>query len=130
MASSHGAATIFVLVRRATIAEAQSLVAVQAIRRPSRAHIDIALLFGAAALVIAIAVAMLAGLLAPTEPAANLAGSAIMALPYLLLRLVDDITLVPRQLRRAVDGGRAHAAGRGRAGDDQRVATGRAQPLV
>ncbi len=79
------------------------LVAVQAIRRPSRAHIDIALLFGATTLVIVLAVAILAGLLAPTGPGAYLAGSAILALPYLLLRLVDDITPVPQRLRRGVE---------------------------
>jgi signal transduction histidine kinase len=78
------------------------LVAVQAIRWPSRANRDIALLFGATTLVIVIAVANLLGLLAPDGVGGNLAGSAILALPYLLLRLIDDIAMVPLRLRRAV----------------------------
>jgi hypothetical protein len=80
-----------------------ALVTVQAIRRPSRANLDIALLFGAAALVIVIAVASLVGLLAPGKVSGYLAGSAILALPYLLLRLMDDITIVPLRLRRSVE---------------------------
>jgi signal transduction histidine kinase len=80
-----------------------ALVTVQAIRRPSRANLDIALLFGTAALVIALAVASLAGLFAPSRVSSYLAGSAILALPYLLLRLMDDIMIVPLRLRRSVE---------------------------
>ena len=80
-----------------------ALVAVQAIRRPSRANLDIALLFGTTTLVILIAVASLAGALPPSDIWAFLAGSAILVLPYLLLRLVDDIALVPLRLRRAAE---------------------------
>jgi len=79
------------------------VVAVRAIRQPSRANLDIALLFGATTLVIVVAVAILAGALAPTSAAVNLEGSAILALPYLLLRLVNEITMVPRRLRRGVE---------------------------
>ena len=79
------------------------LVAVQALRQPSRANRDIALVFGTTTLVILIAISNLAGLLTPNRIGDNLAGSAILALPYLLLRLVDDITLVPLRLRRAVE---------------------------
>lgn len=79
------------------------VVAIQAIRRPSRAHFDIALLFGVTTLVIAIALAFLFGLLAPAGASASLAGSAILALPYLLLRLVDDIAEVPLRVRRGIE---------------------------
>jgi signal transduction histidine kinase/Ca2+/Na+ antiporter len=80
-----------------------ALVTVRAIRQPSRANLDIALLFGAAALVIVIAVATLVGLLAPGGVSSQIAGSALLALPYLLLRLMDDITIVPLRLRRGVE---------------------------
>jgi signal transduction histidine kinase len=79
------------------------LVAAQAIRRPSRANLDIALLFGTTTLVIVIAVVSLAGALPPADMWALLAGSAILALPYLLLRLVDDLSRVPPRLCRAVE---------------------------
>lgn len=70
--------------------------AVQAVRRPFRASVDAALLFGAVAAVIGLA--LVAGALeaaeGPIETA--LAASLIMALPYLLLRLVTDSSEVPR----------------------------------
>jgi signal transduction histidine kinase len=80
-----------------------ALVAAQAIRRPSRANLDIALLFGATTLVIVIAVANLVRVLPPSDIWAVLAGSALLALPYLLLRLVDDLSGVPLRLRWAVE---------------------------
>jgi signal transduction histidine kinase len=80
-----------------------ALVAVQAIRRPSRANLDIALLFGTTTAVIVIAVASLSEALPPSDTWAWLAGSAILALPYLLLRLVDDLSGVPLRLRRGVE---------------------------
>jgi signal transduction histidine kinase len=80
-----------------------ALVAAQAIRRPSRANLDIALLFGTTTLVIVIAVASLARALPPSDAWALLAGSALLALPYLLLRLVDDLSGVPLRLRWAVE---------------------------
>lgn len=80
------------------------VVSAQAIRRPSRAHADIALLFGTVTLVILVAVAGQAGLL-PAAPAGLVAGAGILALPYLLLRLTDDLAVVPLGLRRVVEAG-------------------------
>jgi hypothetical protein len=79
------------------------VVTVQAIRHPSRSHIDIALLFGAIVVVIAVTVATLIGLISPTGVAAYIASSALLALPYLLVRLVDDIIVTSRWLRLSVE---------------------------
>src|ERR671934_439584 len=71
-------------------------VAAKAVRRPRRATVDTALLFGVASLLVA------EGWAAPllhlrTNPLLVATSSGlIMALPYLLLRLVDDFTHVPR----------------------------------
>jgi signal transduction histidine kinase len=79
------------------------VVLVQAARRPSRAHIDIALLFAAPALIIVVAVAVQAGALVPRGIAVYIASSAILALPYLLVRLVDDIVVVSLWIRRSIE---------------------------
>ncbi|HWQ12593.1 MAG TPA: ATP-binding protein [Roseiflexaceae bacterium] len=63
----------------------------QAIRRPTRASVGIALLFGASTLVIAISVLRSSGLLPPNPALTALAATALLALPYLLLRLMDDV---------------------------------------
>jgi signal transduction histidine kinase len=76
------------------------LVAFQAARRPFRTNVDIALLFGAISLVISIQWygAALRGEVPPVVGA--IAGSLLMALPYLLLRLLDDFAGVPPLLVR------------------------------
>lgn len=76
------------------------VVAIQAVRHPLRANFDTVLLFGATALVIAIGrTAEALGLeLGPIGEVVT--ASLIMALPYLVLRLVDDFSDVPRALTR------------------------------
>jgi HPt (histidine-containing phosphotransfer) domain-containing protein len=72
------------------------LVVVKAVRQPRRATVDMALLFGVASLLVA------EGWAAPllhlrTNPLLVATSSGlIMALPYLLVRLVDDFAHVPR----------------------------------
>jgi signal transduction histidine kinase len=78
-------------------------VAIQAIRRPSRAHLDIALLFGAPAIVIAIAIATQSRLLPSSGIGSYIASSAILALPYLLVRLLDNIAVIALPLRRSIE---------------------------
>src|SRR5690349_8584301 len=79
---------------------------VTAVRRPLRANIDIALLFLMPALIIVIDVVNAVGLvpsnLAVTVSDAN--GALILAMAYMLLRLVDDFSNVPRWLMRAAEG--------------------------
>jgi signal transduction histidine kinase len=79
------------------------VVTVQLFRRPSRAQLDIVLVFAAPVIIIAIAVASLVGFVAAQGASSLLAGATILALPYLLLRLVDDIAVVPLRLRRVVE---------------------------
>src|SRR4051794_25523224 len=79
------------------------IVGVQAIRRPRRATIDIALLFCVTPLVIAISVAITLGLAALVSVAMYLIIACILAIPYLLLRLLDDLAVVPLRLRRLVE---------------------------
>lgn len=78
---------------------------VQAVRRPRRANIDIALLFSATTIIIALSVANRLRLLADAPFLATAASSTslllLLALPYLLLRLVDDFSNVPTWLMRA-----------------------------
>ena len=77
------------------------LVAVRTVRRATRAHLDMTLFFGASTLVIVLSVAP-AALKLPTPVWLNaLVGSLLMALPYLLLRLVADFADVPAWLLRA-----------------------------
>jgi signal transduction histidine kinase len=80
-------------------------VAFQAVRRPFRTNVDIALLFGAVSLVIGIQwyeAALHVGL-PPLFGA--IAASLLMALPYLLLRLLDDFAGVPPLLARGSEFG-------------------------
>jgi len=66
------------------------VVGTKALRRPSRTNADISLLFGAAAGLIAIGWVTNAAAVKPGHMLAALTASLAMALPYLLLRLVDD----------------------------------------
>ncbi len=85
-------------------------VLLRAIQQPQRASINTALLFGAVAVIITIA--DIFNLLDRTPPRAvgALLGTLLMALPYLLLRLVDDFAGVPRWLLRASEAGLALSA--------------------
>ena len=78
------------------------LVTVRAARRPTRAHLDMTLFFGVVTLIIALSA--LTAAVYPSNPPVALVGvtsSLLLALPHLLLRLVDDFTRVPRWVLRA-----------------------------
>lgn len=83
------------------------VVGVNALRHPRRATIDTALFFGAASLIIA--ESLIEPLLGAGSRAAltALVASLLMALPYLLLRLVDDFSRAPRWLLLAAEIGLA-----------------------
>ncbi len=78
-------------------------VAVQSVRRPLRATIDTAWLFGAVSLVIAEGLATALLDITPGRVLQATAGALVMTLPYLLLRLVDDFSDVPRWLMRGAE---------------------------
>jgi len=82
-------------------------VALRAITRPTRAHIDMTLFFGALAFVIlASRIAALTGTTAtPWLTALEIA--VLLAMPYVLLRLVDDFTQVRALVVRAAELGLA-----------------------
>src|SRR5438093_13732536 len=74
------------------------IVTTRAIRRPSRASIDIALLFGLVAAIIAISEAASKDIrLIPQGPiVAAITSSLLLAMIYMLLRLVADFSELPR----------------------------------
>jgi signal transduction histidine kinase len=82
-------------------------VAVRTVRHPTRAHGDMTLFFGAMAFVILISriAALVGGTLAPWVSTVLVA--VFMALPYILLRLVDDFTHVRSAVKRAAELGLA-----------------------
>lgn len=81
-------------------------VAWRALRQPTAAHTDIALFFGATAFVIG--ASRLAALVGASPPWLTTVSVAIvMALPYILLRLVDDFTHVRGGIKRAAELGLA-----------------------
>jgi signal transduction histidine kinase len=69
-----------------------------AVRRPRRANIDIALLFSTPALIIGIGLAAALGLIQPGPIPNAINTTLVMAMGYLLLRLVDDFAAVPAWL--------------------------------
>lgn len=82
------------------------LVLYRTVRQPTPAHVDIAIFFGDTALVI------LASRLAALLPSPQVWDTVatvvlLMALPYLLLRLVDDFTTVPQVVMRLAELGLA-----------------------
>ncbi len=81
------------------------VVGYQAVRQRRRAVIDMALFFGASAIIVVEGrLVQLLGLGAdPLRNAIN--SSLLMALPYLLMRLVDDFFDVPRPLMRLAEAG-------------------------
>ncbi|HEY3108273.1 MAG TPA: ATP-binding protein [Chloroflexota bacterium] len=93
--------TIFVLVFL--------IVGARAVRRPRRADLDIALLYGVLSLVIALQWLNAALAVRPGPYQAALAGSLLMAFPYLMLRLLADFAGVPTRLMRAAEAGLALA---------------------
>ncbi|GAC1433696.1 MAG: hypothetical protein NVSMB65_07640 [Chloroflexota bacterium] len=83
------------------------VVAVRAVRQPLRAHVDTALLFAAFAFLVALSWLPGALQLARTPALMAITGALVMALPYLLLRLVDDFSTVPRRFLRLAEAGLA-----------------------
>jgi signal transduction histidine kinase len=81
-------------------------VALEALRRPRRANIDITLYFGAFVLVVASQWANAVGVL-PSPALSVITGGLLMALPYLMLRLVDDFLRMPRWTLRLAEVGLA-----------------------
>src|SRR5260370_19493521 len=78
---------------------------VSAVRRPQRANVDTALLFGAAALSIALTWVQQALGIPPNGLISAVGGGLGMALPYLLLRLLDDFVGVPSAVLRLAEVG-------------------------
>lgn len=81
------------------------VVTVAAVRRPTRVHLDIALFFGVTTLIIAQGWVVRAFGLPVGRPVGVLISALLMALPYLLLRLVADFTTMPTWLLRATEAG-------------------------
>jgi len=80
-------------------------VLVRVIRLPTPAHVDMALFFGAAAvLIISGALPGVLGIAAPWW-LGDITGALLMSLAYLLLRLVADFGTVPRAIMRASEVG-------------------------
>ncbi|HYN89057.1 MAG TPA: ATP-binding protein [Ardenticatenaceae bacterium] len=77
------------------------IVAARAVRRPLRTNVDVALLFGAAALIIGSSVALELGLLVQSRLSSAITVALLLAIPYLFLRLLDDFSEVPWLLMRA-----------------------------
>jgi len=79
------------------------LVLVRTIHRPTPAHINTTLFFGALAVVVVEAGAVKLGLSVPTWVSGDLVAAAVLSLGYLLMRLVADFSEVPSWLMRAVE---------------------------
>lgn len=77
------------------------------IRRPTRANVNIALFFGA--LAVAIASGRITALTGPIPLLSAVAAVLVMAMPYLLLRLLDDFAGVPAVVQRLAEAGLALA---------------------
>lgn len=95
--SQYAAWLLFILAFLYTLAEA--------VRRPLRSNTDIALLFGAPALVILVGMATTFGIVAPNAVSSGLSVVFLLAIPFLLLRLVDDFSSVSRPVMRLAQGG-------------------------
>src|SRR6187397_1926887 len=83
------------------------VVGARAIRRPRRPDVDTALLFAVLSLVIALQWADTALGISPGRYETVVSASLLMALPYLMLRLLADFAAVPTTLMRAAEAGLA-----------------------
>jgi len=77
------------------------VVATKALRRPTQANIDTALLFAVPLLAIGINLASSLKIVQPGAITSALSGSLLIGLAYMLFRLVDDFSAVPSWLTRA-----------------------------
>ena len=75
------------------------------VRRPSRTTVDIALFFGAIAIAIVESRVATTFRLPQVEIVSDIVALLIIAMPYLLLRLVDDFSDVPALVNRLAEGG-------------------------
>ena len=81
------------------------LVLAKTVRQPTPAHIDVTVFFGlATAIILESRIWALLGV-TPPEWLGDIVLIALSALPYVLLRLVDDFTVVPLLIRRAAEAG-------------------------
>lgn len=85
------------------------VVAVKAVRQPRAATVDTALLFGAVSIIVAESWITTELHVTASHWLSAVIGSLLMALPYLLLRLVDDFAGVPGPLLRFTEIGLAAA---------------------
>src|SRR6266568_4073944 len=94
---------LITLLSQATYVVIFVLLAVRYVRAPTPAHLDMTLFFAILAFVVAYSRA--AGLLDITPPLwfTDALIVSIIALPYILLRLVDDFTHVPVMLKRGAE---------------------------
>jgi signal transduction histidine kinase len=72
----------------------------QAVRRPNRVNIDVALLFGGLTVAIVWTALVRAGLIGPSPLNLYVTGTAVVSMPFLLVRLMDDVVGVPQRLMR------------------------------
>ena len=86
------------------------LVAWGSVRRPSRTSLDIALFFGAIAIAIVESRVVATLQLQAVEIVTDIVALLIIAMPYLLLRLVDDFSDVPALVTRLAEAGLVLAA--------------------
>ena len=77
------------------------VVATKALRRPTQANVDMALLFAVPLLAIGISLASSLKIVQPGAITSALSGSLLIGLAYMLFRLVDDFSAVPSWLTRA-----------------------------
>ncbi len=75
-------------------------VVAQAIQRPTRVNIDAGLLFGGLATAIVVNALAQIGLIAPGPLITSLITVVLLSLPFLLVRLMDDVVGVPPRLMR------------------------------
>ena len=79
--------------------------AINAVRRPRRASVDIALFFSAPLFIIGLSAASALGLVRAGTILTAILTTLLLSLGYLLLRLVDDFTIVPAWLVRGAASG-------------------------
>lgn len=78
-------------------------VLVQAIQRPSRAHLDIALFFASPFVIIVAAFSIRTGIDSAAAIASYFLSGGVLILPYLIVRVLDNLWVVPRWVFRATE---------------------------
>jgi signal transduction histidine kinase len=94
---------LITLISQAIYVLVFALVLWRYMRASTPAHLDMTIFFGLLTFaVLETRIAALAGV-TPPEPFADIVVTAVVALPYVLLRLLDDFTTVPPILKRAAE---------------------------